>query len=88
MGENAAPVAGLTDPAEWLFAFVALVLLGGHLLFRGRSRHKRVRLLIALSFGQNRRAMLLLMMMTFASSLVSLAVKVRPSIKRPPTASK
>jgi hypothetical protein len=48
MGDNAAPVAGLTDPAEWVFAFVALILLGGHLLFKGSARHKRVRLLIAL----------------------------------------
>jgi predicted cobalt transporter CbtA len=48
MDDNEAPVAGLTDTAEWQFALVALVLLGCHLLFRGSARHKRTRLLFGL----------------------------------------
>jgi hypothetical protein len=49
MDDNAAQIAGLTDAAEWLFAFVALALLGCHLLLKGRDRWKGPRLVCGLA---------------------------------------
>jgi hypothetical protein len=49
MDDNAAQIAGLTDAAEWLFTFVALVLLGCHLLLEGSNRWKGHRLVCGLA---------------------------------------
>jgi hypothetical protein len=40
--------AGLSDAAEWFFAFAAIVLLGCHLLLKNSDRWKGLRLLTAL----------------------------------------
>jgi hypothetical protein len=47
MDETSVP-AGLSDAAEWLFAFAAIVLLGCHLLLKSSDRRKGLRLLTAL----------------------------------------
>ena len=47
MDETSVP-AGLSDAAEWLFAFAAIVLLGSHLLLKSSDRWKGLRLLTAL----------------------------------------
>jgi hypothetical protein len=47
MDETSVP-AGLSDAAEWLFAFAAIVLLGCHLWLKNSHRWKGLRLLTAL----------------------------------------
>ena len=49
MDDSAAHIAGLSDAAEWFFAFVALVLLGWHLLLKRDNWWKGSRLLVALA---------------------------------------